>query len=630
MCYGRDLATRKKVAIGESVGVVAAQSIGEPGTQLTMRTFHTGGVRQFTGEDITQGLPRIEQLFEVRRPKKVAILAEEEGTLVELREMDGKRKLIIAKEHEDGTEERVSYNIPASQNLLSGIEEGSHIKKGQILTEGYIDPQQLLEVEGLEAVQHYLLDGIQEVYRSQGVSINDKHIETILRKVAPVNRVRVMKEGDSAFVSGELVWKDDLEKAVEEIRAQNAASLEESYNFIKDYKIIDVSGAAAPENGGQDFSAFGKGTLEAILQPGSAATEIIAEDQSGEVRVIIGDTNFRRAMEGLELIGDFKSPETGEVLISGGTRLASSDLSVITGFAPQPVYIRDMNLLEENKDKSWIAGDVADEAGSTVVKSDAVLSDEVIQLLKKHNIKQIKLWKSPEVINLTDAMHHVLIEHFFGKAVKQALNADGEVIEDIPHVIDGSVISGLIDGSISGVECDDMILTRERVLKLLLTERVLGKILLEPVSNEKGEIVAAGAQEITSSLLDKIAAVATGTITVRSKSSASEYKKLMQRVSFVRRLSEEPQWRPVVHGVTKAALATDSFLSAASFQQTAQVLAAAAVRGDVDTLAGLKENVIIGLLIPAGTGVERHRKVEITEIGGEAQEAEPAEPSFAE
>ena len=199
-----------------------------------------------------------------------------------------------------------------------------------------------------------------------------------------------MKEGDSAFVSGELVWKDDLEKAVEEIRAQNAASLEESYNFIKDYKIVDVSGAAAPENGGQDFSAFGKGTLEAILQPGSAATEIIAEDQSGEVRVIIGDTNFRRAMEGLELIGDFKSPETGEVLISGGTRLASSDLSVITGFAPQPVYIRDMNLLEEKQRQVVDSRDVADEAGSTVVKSDAVLSDEVIELLKKHNIKQNK------------------------------------------------------------------------------------------------------------------------------------------------------------------------------------------------------------------------------------------------
>jgi len=178
-CYGRDLGTRKRVAIGESVGVVAAQSIGEPGTQLTMRTFHTGGVRQFTGEDITQGLPRIEQLFEVRRPKKVAILAEVGGTLLEIREMDGKKKLIIGVVKEDGSEERISYNIPASQNLLSGIEEGCTISKGMLLTEGYIDPQQLLEVEGLEAVQHYLLDGIQEVYRSQGVSINDKHIERL-------------------------------------------------------------------------------------------------------------------------------------------------------------------------------------------------------------------------------------------------------------------------------------------------------------------------------------------------------------------------------------------------------------------------------------------------------------------
>ena len=109
------------------------------------------------------------------------------------------------------------------------------------------------------------MDGSQEVSRSPGVSITDKHIETHLRTVAPGNRVRGMKEGDSAFVSGELVWKDDLEKAVEEIRAQNAASLEESYDFLKDYRIVDVAGAAASENGGQDFSPFGKGTLEAIF-----------------------------------------------------------------------------------------------------------------------------------------------------------------------------------------------------------------------------------------------------------------------------------------------------------------------------------------------------------------------------
>ncbi|MCD8164340.1 MAG: DNA-directed RNA polymerase subunit beta' [Synergistaceae bacterium] len=627
-CYGRDLATRKKVAIGESVGVVAAQSIGEPGTQLTMRTFHTGGVRQFTGEDITQGLPRIEQLFEVRRPKKVAILAEDTGTLVEIREMDGKRKLIIAKQAEDGTEERISYNIPASQNLLSGVEEGCQITKGMLLTEGYIDPQQLLEVEGLEAVQHYLLDGIQEVYRSQGVSINDKHIETILRKVAPVNRVRVVNEGDSAFVSGELVWKEDLEKAVDDIKEENDNSLNESYNFLKDYKFVDVPGETAVEGEGRE-AVFTREGLSELLQPGSPATEIIIEDEEGPVRVIIGDANFRRSMEGLEIIEDFVSPETEETLVSAGTRLTSAELAAIVGCQPKPILIRDMNLLEGNKEKSWFASDVED-GGKVIIKVDSLLDDEAIALLKSHNIRQIKLWKAPEIINLTDAMHNVLIEHFFGKAITQAINADGELIEDIPHVIDGSVVRGLVEGAISGVECDDMIITKERIVKLLLTERTLGKILLEPVTDEDGSVVVEAAQEITSSVLDKIAASAAGSITLRSKAAASEYKKLLQRVSFVRRLSEEPQWRPVVHGVTKAALATDSFLSASSFQQTAQVLAAAAVRGDVDRLVGLKENVIIGLLIPAGTGIERHRKVEIREEQDIPSELDFMEASFKE
>ncbi|MEG1602510.1 MAG: DNA-directed RNA polymerase subunit beta' [Cloacibacillus sp.] len=611
-CYGRDLATRKRVAIGESVGVVAAQSIGEPGTQLTMRTFHTGGVRQFTGEDITQGLPRIEQLFEVRRPKKVAILAEDTGTLIEIREMDGKRKLILSKEKEDGTEERVSYNIPASQNLLSGIEEGAQITKGQLLTEGYIDPQQLLEVEGLEAVQHYLLDGIQEVYRSQGVSINDKHIETILRKVAPVNRVRVLKEGDSAFVSGELVWKEDLEKSIDEICRENEESLAVSYNFLKDFKSLDLPGEGETDRGGV-ISGSLKAELETILQSGGAETEMAGDDGHGPVRVIIGEANFRRMLDGMEIIGDFVDAESGETLVADGTKLAFAELSTIVSAKPVPIQARDMKLLEEFKGKAWFAADVEDGA-RILIKADMPLDDEAVALIREHNVRQIKLWKAPEVLNITDAMHHVLIEHFFGKPVTQAFNADGEIITDIPHVIDGSVVRGIVEGAISGVESEDLILTKERVVKLLLTEKALGKILLEPVYGKDGKLAADAAQEITSSVIDKLAASGAENVTLRSKAAASEYKKLIQRLSFVRRLREEPQWRPVVHGVTKAALATDSFLSAASFQQTAQVLAAAAVRGDVDSLVGLKENVIIGLLIPAGTGIERHRRVEITEV----------------
>lgn len=610
-CYGKDLGTRKKVAIGEAVGVVAAQSIGEPGTQLTMRTFHTGGVRQFTGEDITQGLPRIEQLFEVRKPKKVAILAEVSGTLLEIRDMSGKKKLIIGVVKEDGSEERLSYNIPASQNLLSEIKEGCTISKGMLLTEGYIDPQQLLEVEGLEAVQHYLLDGIQEVYRSQGVSINDKHVETILRKVAPVNRIRVLEEGDSSFVSGELIWKEDLEVSTDLISEQNKVSLDESYNFLRDFKLIDVPGNIIKKD--SEVPAFiTKETLQEILRPGGATGELIVQDKEGELRVVLGDASFRRTTEGLELIKEFKAEGQDEAMIKAGTRLASADLAKIVALPPQPMLLRDTKILDECKDSAWFAANVESD-GRVIIPMDTLVDSLAVKTLSANNISDIKLWKSPEHINLTDSMHHVLIEHYFGKPLTQAINSDGEVIEDITHSIDGSIVRGIVEGSISGIETEGNIITREKVIRQLLTERALGKVLLESVKDEKENIIAEAGQEITSKVLDSIASSGAENITVRPKQAPSEYKQLIQRVSFVKRLIEQPQWRPVVHGITKAALATDSFLSAASFQQTAQVLAASAVRGDVDNLVGLKENVIIGLLIPAGTGIERYRKVVITE-----------------
>ena len=619
-CYGSDLGTRKKVAIGESVGVVAAQSIGEPGTQLTMRTFHTGGVRQFTGEDITQGLPRIEQLFEVRRPKKVAILAEVDGTLLEIREMDGKRKLIIGVTGEDGAEEKVSYNIPASQNMLSGIKEGCKITKGMVLTEGYIDPQQLLEVEGLEAVQHYLLDGIQEVYRSQGVAINDKHIETILRKVAPVNRVRVVEEGDSSFVSGELVWKDDLDRSVEAIRQHNDKSLDESYGFLSAYRLVSLS-AGLLNGEKKENDVLSREQLVSMLQPGGATGEIIVEDESGELRVIVGDASFRRSVDGYELMSEFRDPATGEVIVKAGTRLSSSDLAKIVSFPPQPLTLRDTNILDDSEDAAWFAEDVVKD-GQVIIPMDSVLNADAIRILRCNDIRQIRLWKSPERINLTDAMHHVLIEHYFGKPLTQAINSDGEVLENITHVIDGAIVRGIVEGSISGIESEGSIITREKIIRQVLTEKALGKILLETVVDDKGRVIASAGQEINSEVLDGLTSASLDSVTVRSRQAPSEYKQLIQRISFVRRLREEPQWRPVVHGVTKAALATDSFLSAASFQQTAQVLAASAVRGDVDNLVGLKENVIIGLLIPAGTGIERYRKVEVTEVAEDVQSEE--------
>ncbi|MDR5697678.1 MAG: DNA-directed RNA polymerase subunit beta', partial [Armatimonadota bacterium] len=190
-CYGRNLATGKPVEIGEAVGIIAAQSIGEPGTQLTMRTFHTGGVAGF---DITQGLPRVEELFEARKPKGQALIAEISGK-VSIEEARV-RKIVIATK-----DRRVEYNVPFGQRLL--VQDGDRVEAGQRLTEGSANPHDILRIQGVEAVQRYLVQEIQGVYRSQGVEINDKHIEVIVRQM--LRRVKVRDEGDTELLPGEVV-----------------------------------------------------------------------------------------------------------------------------------------------------------------------------------------------------------------------------------------------------------------------------------------------------------------------------------------------------------------------------------------------------------------------------------------
>jgi DNA-directed RNA polymerase subunit beta' len=193
-CYGRSLATGKLVDIGEAVGIIAAQSIGEPGTQLTMRTFHTGGV---AGDDITHGLPRVVELFEARNPKGRAPISEVAGR-VAIDESDKTRKLVVTPD--DGSEE-IAYPVSKRSRLL--IADGDHVEVGQQLTHGTPDPQEVLRILGVRAAQQHLVDEVQEVYRSQGVSIHDKHIEIIVRQM--LRRITVIEQGDSKLLTGDLV-----------------------------------------------------------------------------------------------------------------------------------------------------------------------------------------------------------------------------------------------------------------------------------------------------------------------------------------------------------------------------------------------------------------------------------------
>jgi DNA-directed RNA polymerase subunit beta' len=207
-CYGRSLATGKRVDVGEAVGIIAAQSIGEPGTQLTMRTFHTGGV---AGLDITHGLPRIQELFEARIPKGMAPISDREGR-IRIEEPEKSRKIIVVPD--DGSEE-ISYQVSMRARLL--VADGDHVKVGQQLIQGAVNPHEVLRILGSREVQLHLVHEVQEVYRSQGVSIHDKHIEIIIRQM--LKRVNVLESGDTDLLPGELVERpkfDEVNRTVVE------------------------------------------------------------------------------------------------------------------------------------------------------------------------------------------------------------------------------------------------------------------------------------------------------------------------------------------------------------------------------------------------------------------------------
>ena len=199
-CYGANMATGEPVQVGEAVGIIAAQSIGEPGTQLTMRTFHTGGV---AGDDITQGLPRVEELFEARKPKGLAIITEFAGT-ANIHDTKKKREIIVTNNE---TGETKAYLIPYGSRIK--VQDGAVLEAGDELTEGSVNPHDILKIKGLRAVQDYMIQEVQRVYRLQGVEINDKHIEVIVRQM--LKKVRVEEAGDSEFLPGTNVDRLEFE-----------------------------------------------------------------------------------------------------------------------------------------------------------------------------------------------------------------------------------------------------------------------------------------------------------------------------------------------------------------------------------------------------------------------------------
>ena len=214
-CYGSNMATGQAVQVGEAIGIIAAQSIGEPGTQLTMRTFHTGGV---AGNDITQGLPRVEEIFEARKPKGLAIITEF-GGVATIKDTKKKREIIVTNPE---TGETKNYLIPYGSHIK--IMDGAVLEAGDELTEGSVNPHDILKIKGVRAVQDYMLREVQRVYRLQGVEINDKHIEVIVHQM--LQKIRIEEHGDSEFLPGTMVDTLDFEDTNEKLEGEGKTPAE--------------------------------------------------------------------------------------------------------------------------------------------------------------------------------------------------------------------------------------------------------------------------------------------------------------------------------------------------------------------------------------------------------------------
>ena len=246
-CYGANMATGEPVQVGEAVGIIAAQSIGEPGTQLTMRTFHTGGV---AGDDITQGLPRVEELFEARKPKGLAIISEFDG-VVKIEENNKKREVVVTNPQ---TGESKPYLIPYGTRIK--VMDGQSLEAGDELTEGNVNPHDILRVKGVRAVQDYMIREVQRVYRLQGVEINDKHVEVIVRQM--LKKIRVENNGDSTFLPGTMVDALEFEDEVNRINAENASLSEGETKEIPEGKqvLLGITKAALATNSFLSAASF--------------------------------------------------------------------------------------------------------------------------------------------------------------------------------------------------------------------------------------------------------------------------------------------------------------------------------------------------------------------------------------
>ena len=329
-CYGANMATGEAVQIGESVGIIAAQSIGEPGTQLTMRTFPTGGV---AGGDITQGLPRVEELFEARKPKGLAIITEIKGVAT-IKDTKKKREIIVT-DNEDGNSK--TYLIPYGSRIK--IQDGQILEAGDELTEGSVNPHDILKIKGVRAVQDYMIQEVQRVYRLQGVDINDKHIEVIVRQM--LKKIRIENNGDTEFLPGTLVDVLDFE--------------EENEKLIKEGKE----------------PAEGKQVMLGITKASLATNSFLSAASFQETTKVLTEAAIKGKID--PLIGLKENVIIGKLIPAGTGMKRYSNIKLDTDTEEEEIVFDEMDEMEELD----IADDFSEDVAEDAKEEETDFADEI-------------------------------------------------------------------------------------------------------------------------------------------------------------------------------------------------------------------------------------------------------------
>jgi len=518
-------------------------------------------------------------------------------------------------------EKKKIYNISPDLRLI--VEKGQKVKAGERLTVGFIDPHDILKIQGIKAVQEYLLKEIQAVYRSQGVKISDKHIETIIRQIARLNMIYVRSARDSELLSGELVYVSDFEKANKKVVEENEEISKKNRELLENKKTI--------------FSVVNAKTGEVIVKEGEVITNkiipkietsdftaLVVEDQENKQFTIVkGENLFIERITGNILVGEIKdnSQENNaevdslsdsnikfnEVISKEmGVEIANSDIRIISCAKP--------DIYEKIKDRITAADIINPEDSQVLVSANKQLTSLEVGKIKKTKVDRIKVWEEIKEISVRDGLIKLIKDEIVGRSISEDIKdpISGNIIAAKDQIISKNLIKKILLYKLSELPLEDgrYFSLEGRTLEFLY-DNAVGKIAaLDILDPETGEVIINGGKKITRDDATEICNRHLDLIKVRANNKIACIN-IIENVGFIKRKKFVAVGMPIIQGITQASLSTESFLSAASFQRTTHVLTNASIKGKVDKLYGLKENVIIGNIIPAGTGLDRYREIEV-------------------